>query len=84
MAADETNDVVVVGAGSSGLSVSHFLRQAGVDHVVLERGEIGESWRSQRWGSFRVNTPLTDQKGDTGARIAQPAFVSISTVRSPS
>ncbi|MEE8517838.1 MAG: NAD(P)/FAD-dependent oxidoreductase [Dehalococcoidia bacterium] len=46
-----------MGAGSAGLSVSHFLRQAGVGHVLLERGEIGESWRSQRWDSFRVNTP---------------------------
>jgi putative flavoprotein involved in K+ transport len=54
---DETTDEVVVGAGSAGLSVSHFLRKAGAEHVVLERGEIGESWRSQRWDAFRVNTP---------------------------
>lgn len=57
MVSSDANDVVIVGAGSAGLSVSHFLQQAGVGHVVLERGEIGESWRSQRWDSFRVNTP---------------------------
>ena len=48
---------MIVGAGSAGLSVSHFLQRAGADHVVFERGEIGESWRSQRWDAFRVNTP---------------------------
>jgi putative flavoprotein involved in K+ transport len=57
MLANDAKDVVVVGAGSAGLSVSHFLKGAGVNHVVVERGEIGEPWRSLRWDSFRVNTP---------------------------
>ena len=38
-------DVMVVGAGPAGLAVSRELRQRDVDHVVLERGEIGQSWR---------------------------------------
>jgi len=50
-------DVVVVGAGSAGLAVSSLLSQAGIPHNVLERGEIGQSWRSQRWDSFCLNTP---------------------------
>jgi putative flavoprotein involved in K+ transport len=50
-------DVVVVGAGQAGLAVSFLLKQAGIQHIVLERGEIGESWRSQRWDSFYLNTP---------------------------
>lgn len=50
-------DAVVVGAGHSGLSVSRRLADAAIDHVVLERGEIGNSWRSQRWDSFTLNTP---------------------------
>ena len=54
---DEAKDVVVVGAGQAGLSVSYLLSQAGIDHMVLERGKIGESWRSQRWDSFHLNTP---------------------------
>jgi len=54
---DETVEVVVVGAGQAGLSVSYLLNLAGIDHVVLERGRIGESWRSQRWDSFHLNTP---------------------------
>jgi cation diffusion facilitator CzcD-associated flavoprotein CzcO len=38
--------VIVVGAGPAGLAVSHELRARDVDHVVLERRMIGESWRN--------------------------------------
>lgn len=50
-------DVVVIGAGQAGLAVSYFLTQSRVRHVVLERGAVGESWRTQRWDSFCLNTP---------------------------
>jgi putative flavoprotein involved in K+ transport len=50
-------DAVVVGAGWAGLAVSWQLQRAGVDHVVLERGRIGETWRTQRWDSFLMNLP---------------------------
>ncbi len=50
-------DVVVVGAGQAGLVASYLLGQHGVDHVVLEAGEIGQSWRQGRWDSFHLNTP---------------------------
>ena len=50
-------DVVIVGAGQAGLAVSYYLRALGVDHVVLERGQIAESWRSARWDSFTLVTP---------------------------
>jgi glycine/D-amino acid oxidase-like deaminating enzyme len=49
-------DVVVIGGGQAGLSVSHELSAAGVDHVVLERGRIGETWRG-RWDTFCLVTP---------------------------
>jgi putative flavoprotein involved in K+ transport len=49
-------EVVVVGAGQAGLAVSHELSEAGVDHVVLERDRIGQSWRG-RWDSFCLVTP---------------------------
>jgi putative flavoprotein involved in K+ transport len=59
-------DAVVIGAGWAGLGVSHGLRQSGISHVVLERGRIGETWRTQRWDSFRFNIPrvLTVMPGD--------------------
>ena len=50
-------DVVLVGGGPAGLAVSHELTAAGRDHVVLERGAVAESWRSQRWDSLRMITP---------------------------
>ena len=52
-----TLDAVVVGAGQAGLALSYFLCQDRREHIVFERGRIGESWLSQRWASFRLNTP---------------------------
>jgi putative flavoprotein involved in K+ transport len=50
-------DSVVVGAGPAGLAASAALTDRGIEHEVLERGRVGESWRTQRWDSFRLNTP---------------------------
>jgi putative flavoprotein involved in K+ transport len=49
-------ETVVVGGGQAGLSVSHELSVAGVPHVVLERGRVGQTWRN-RWDSFCLVTP---------------------------
>jgi putative flavoprotein involved in K+ transport len=48
---------VVVGAGHAGLAMSRRLTERSVDHVVLERGEVANSWRTQRWPSLRLLTP---------------------------
>ena len=48
---------VVIGAGHAGLAASHFLSDRSIDHVVLERGEVANSWRSERWDSLRLLTP---------------------------
>jgi putative flavoprotein involved in K+ transport len=48
---------VVIGAGHAGLAASHFLSRGSIDHVVLERGEVANSWRSERWDSLRLLTP---------------------------
>jgi len=50
-------DVAVVGGGQAGLGIGYCLQQAGHTFVILERGRVGETWRSQRWDSFAVNTP---------------------------
>jgi len=52
----ERFEAVVVGAGQAGLSVSHELRAAGIEHVVLEKGRTGQAWR-QRWDSFCLVSP---------------------------
>lgn len=48
---------VVIGAGHTGLAVSHFLTERSIDHVVIERGEVANSWRTERWDSLRLLTP---------------------------
>lgn len=50
-------DCVVIGAGQAGLATSYHLSRLGVDHVVLERGRVAETWRTKRWDSFFLNTP---------------------------
>jgi putative flavoprotein involved in K+ transport len=50
-------DTVVLGAGHAGLAMSRCLADRGLDHVVLERGSVGERWRTARWESFRLLTP---------------------------
>jgi putative flavoprotein involved in K+ transport len=47
----------VIGAGHAGLAVSHALTGCSIDHVVLERGEVANSWRHERWDSLRLLTP---------------------------
>ena len=57
MNAPRTTDVVVIGGGQAGLAMSHCLTRRSVDHVVLERGDTANSWRTQRWDSLRLLTP---------------------------
>ncbi|MDX8534798.1 NAD(P)/FAD-dependent oxidoreductase [Mesorhizobium sp. VK25A] len=76
-------DVVIIGAGQAGLALSHCLGQAGIDHAVLERGRIGERWRSQSWRSLRLLTPnwlnalpgSPYEGGDPDGFMAKGAFV---------
>ncbi len=49
--------VVVIGAGHSGLAMSRRLTERSIDHVVLERGEVANSWSADRWESLRLLTP---------------------------
>jgi putative flavoprotein involved in K+ transport len=73
-------DCAIVGAGPAGLAASGALTACGIDHVVLERGRIGQSWRTQRWESLHLNNPgwmnpmLGEQPPDTylpAAEVAQ-------------
>src|SRR3989442_3213711 len=37
--------------------MSRCLTDRSIDHVVLERGEVANSWRTERWDSLRLLTP---------------------------
>jgi putative flavoprotein involved in K+ transport len=51
------NPTVVIGAGHAGLAVSKKLADRSIDHLVLERGEVANTWRTERWDSLRLLTP---------------------------
>jgi putative flavoprotein involved in K+ transport len=48
---------VIVGAGHAGLAMSRCLADRSIDHVLLERGEVAPTWRTERWDSLRLLTP---------------------------
>jgi putative flavoprotein involved in K+ transport len=52
-----TVTTIIIGAGHAGLAMSRCLGERSIDHVVLERGEVAQSWRSERWDSLRLLTP---------------------------
>ncbi len=49
--------VVVVGGGHAGVSMSYYLSRDEVDHLVLEQNAVGHEWRARRWDSFCLVTP---------------------------
>jgi putative flavoprotein involved in K+ transport len=53
---------VVIGAGHTGLAVSRMLTECSVEHVVLERGDVANSWRRERWDSLRLLTPNSQSR----------------------
>lgn len=75
---------VVVGAGHAGLAMSHRLTSRSIDHVVIERGEVGEAWR-QRRPTLRLLTPnaltrlpgLDDAVADPDGFMTAPAVAEL-------
>jgi putative flavoprotein involved in K+ transport len=50
-------ETLIVGGGQAGLTMSHMLSHRRCSHLVLERGRIGERWRSERWDGLRFQFP---------------------------
>jgi putative flavoprotein involved in K+ transport len=53
----QRTNTIIIGGGQAGLATSRCLGDRGIDHVVLERGQIAQSWRTERWDSLRLLTP---------------------------
>src|SRR5215813_4946097 len=51
-----TVTTIIIGAGHAGLAMSRCLSERSIDHVVLERGEVAHTWRTERWDSLRLLT----------------------------
>ncbi len=75
-------DVVVIGAGHSGLAMSAALAARSVDHVVLERGVVANAWHTERWDSLRLLTPnwMTHLPGQPYAGNDPDGFMSAAEV----
>jgi putative flavoprotein involved in K+ transport len=65
-------ETVIIGAGQAGLALSRHLTVAGHEHVLLERGRVGERWRSQRWDSLHLLTPNWLNRLPGAAPLADP------------
>ena len=50
-------ETLIVGGGQAGLTMSHMLSRRGRPHLVLERGRLGERWRTERWEGLRFQFP---------------------------
>lgn len=50
-------NTIIVGGGQAGLSVSHYLQQENIEHLVLEKRTVMHSWKNERWDSFTLVTP---------------------------
>jgi putative flavoprotein involved in K+ transport len=72
----------IVGAGHASLAMSRRLTERSIDHVVLERGEVANSWRTQRWPSLRLLTPnwLTRLPGHDYAGDDPDGFMPLANV----
>jgi putative flavoprotein involved in K+ transport len=75
-------ECVVIGAGQAGLATSYHLSRLGVEHVVLERGGVADTWRTARWDSFHLNTPnwCTQLPGLEAAGADPDAFAPLAEV----
>ena len=75
---------LIIGAGHAGLAMSRRLTERSINHVVLERGEVANSWRTERWDSLRLFTPnwLTRLPGLVDDQPDQDGFASAPEVAS--
>jgi putative flavoprotein involved in K+ transport len=52
-----TIDTIIIGAGHAGLAMSRCLTERSIEHVLLERGEVANTWKTERWESLTLLTP---------------------------
>jgi putative flavoprotein involved in K+ transport len=73
----ERTDVAIIGGGQAGLALSVCLARAGIDHLVIERGRIGERWLNERRAGLRLLTPawMTRLPGFAPPRVHPDSFL---------
>jgi len=53
----EQHDTIIIGGGQAGLAISYYLRERGLEHLILERSRIADRWHSERWDSLAFQFP---------------------------
>ena len=51
------NPVIIIGAGIAGLCTSFYLTKNNISHIIIERGEIANTWITERWDNFHLVNP---------------------------
>ena len=69
---------LIIGAGQAGLAASEHLTNNNIDHLILERDRVVESWKTSRWDSLVANGPAWHDKFPTleFAELNQNSFAS--------
>ena len=49
--------VAVIGAGIAGLTTSYYLKKRDIDHIIVERGKVANTWINERWDNFYLVNP---------------------------
>lgn len=78
-------NTIIIGAGPSGLCCSYYLKEAGIDHVILEKHTLLHTWKNERWDSFSLVTPnwmtrlpgMEDQFPQTNEFMTKSEIVSV-------
>ena len=82
--AHQTIETVIVGGGQAGLSISHYLKQRGIDHLVLEKRSPVHAWRTQRkandWVGFARNLSEVVKLARQEAHMLADATAVIGTI----
>jgi putative flavoprotein involved in K+ transport len=53
----EQIETLIIGGGQAGLAMSDMLSRRGLRHCILERNQIAQRWRSERWDGLRFQFP---------------------------
>jgi putative flavoprotein involved in K+ transport len=50
-------ETLIIGGGQAGLAMSYHLQRLGREHLILERTNVADRWRTQRWDSLMFQFP---------------------------
>lgn len=53
----EVYPVIIIGGGPCGLAASYYLKKYNVKHIIIEKKEMLQTWKNERWDSFHLISP---------------------------